>query len=432
MLKVALLRTLLLALAVSLVAVVAPYQASVKAQGTVLRMVFPTISTNEQTQADFEKDVIGKFKTANPGVDVKITWVPNFNKLQEVLTTDFAAGTPPDVFILGIGWIPPFAEQLAPLTGSAFGADYLKDFSPSLLETASYKGTLYGIPLVLDTRMLVYRKDIFKAAGLDPEKPPTSWTELREMAIKLTKRDASGKIEIAGFDMPRGGPSLGARSPRQHWFTLLWQWGGDLFSKDLATCTMNTPAAVESLQFYVDMIHKDKVIDVTTDTGVQGQSLLSAGKAAMAYYHNNYWANEASKSKDLAAQIGIIPPFKNPGEGQFYGGWILVSSKASKNAELSAKLLQHITASDSSLWINSRRGGIPARASLQDSDYVKANPLVAESIKRLGIARGEGGPKNWLEMRSLFDPVLEEAINATRTPKSALDEICKQVDKLNK
>jgi multiple sugar transport system substrate-binding protein len=409
-------RLVALAFVIALFLTAVPARNTARAQGTELRMVFPTISNNEKIQADFEKEIIGKFTEANPGTTVKITWVPNFNKLQEVLTTDFAAGTPPDVFIIGIGWIPPFAEQLAPLSSSIFTEEYLKEFSKGLLDASSANGTLYGIPLVLDTRMLVYRKDVFKAAGLDPEKPPTSWEELREMALKLTKRDASGKIEIAGFDMPRGGPSLGARSPRQHWFTLLWQWGGDLFSEDLKTCAMTSDAAVNSLQFYVDLIHKDKVIDVTTETGVQGQSLLTAGKAAMAYYHNNYWAQEVEKAPDLADKIGIIPPFKNPDAAQFYGGWILVTSKASKNGELSAKLLQHLASADTSLWINSKRGGIPARASLRDADYVKKNPLVAESIKRLDIARGEGGPKAWLEMRSLFDPLLEEAINGRGLP----------------
>lgn len=394
---------------------------------TQIRLVFPQITNDEASQAAFEAEVLAPFEEEN-NVDVVVNWVPNFNALQELLTTDFAAGTPPDVFIIGIGWVEAFASQLRALPLETYDEEYLSDFSEGLLASSSFEDTLYGIPLVLDTRLIVYRRDLFEAAGLDPDQPPTSWEELREMAIQLTQRDEQGNVVVAGFDMPRGGTTLGRRSIRQHWFTLLWQWGGELFSEDLSQCTANSEEGVASLQFYTDLIHQDQVIDVTTDTGIDNTDLISTGQAAMSFVHNNFWVQQVERTEGLAEQIGIVPPFENPEAAQFYGGWILVSAAATDHPAESDALLQYLASPEVSLWVNSNRGGIPARESLRDAEYVQSNPLVAEGVARLDIARGEGGPTSWLEIRALFDPLLEEAVNQTLTPQEALDELCSQAD----
>ena len=58
----------------------------------------------------------------------------------------------------------------------------------------TYQGKIWAMPFLEDTFMLLYNKTLFKQAGLDPNKPPATWEEMRADADKLTKVDRSGKI----------------------------------------------------------------------------------------------------------------------------------------------------------------------------------------------------------------------------------------------
>ncbi len=55
-------------------------------------------------------------------------------------------------------------------------------------------GKTWGIPFQRSTVVMYWNKELFKEAGLDPNKAPTTWAELKDAATKLTKKDASGKV----------------------------------------------------------------------------------------------------------------------------------------------------------------------------------------------------------------------------------------------
>ena len=71
------------------------------------------------------------------------------------------------------------------------------------LDEATYKGEVYGIPEGADDRILYYNHDIFIREGFTNQfgeaRPPKSWEELKEYAVKLTKRDRNGRITQLGF-----------------------------------------------------------------------------------------------------------------------------------------------------------------------------------------------------------------------------------------
>ena len=60
-------------------------------------------------------------------------------------------------------------------------------FFPELWKTVEWEGGIYGVPFNTDTRFFFWNKDHFAEVGLDPEKPPTTWAELEEYALKLDK-----------------------------------------------------------------------------------------------------------------------------------------------------------------------------------------------------------------------------------------------------
>lgn len=72
------------------------------------------------------------------------------------------------------------------------------DFEPAVLAYYQLDNKLYGMPFNTSSSILYYNKDAFKAAGLDPEKPPRTFDEVTEFAKKLTKRDG-GTVTQYGF-----------------------------------------------------------------------------------------------------------------------------------------------------------------------------------------------------------------------------------------
>jgi ABC-type sugar transport system permease subunit/ABC-type glycerol-3-phosphate transport system substrate-binding protein len=104
------------------------------------------------------------------------------------------------------------------------------------------KKGVYGIPEKVDNRALFYNKDLLKRAGYvdtrGEARPPKTWEELEEMAVKLTERDASGTIKRLGF-----APNYG-----NSWLYLYgWMNGGHFVSADGKRCTMNDPKVVDAL-----------------------------------------------------------------------------------------------------------------------------------------------------------------------------------------
>ena len=76
--------------------------------------------------------------------------------------------------------------------------EFSSQFFPELWKTVVWEDGVYGVPFNTDTRFFMWNKDHFAEVGLDPEKPPTTWAELEEYALKLDKIQGN-RIERLGF-----------------------------------------------------------------------------------------------------------------------------------------------------------------------------------------------------------------------------------------
>ena len=186
-----------------------------------------------------------------------------------------ASGTAPDVIALTTRQLPGYIEQglLAPLN------DFLKDYDPwveisdEFMDAATVDGKTYAVPVIHGmgeirssygyvassfpqggTLALVYRKDMFADAGLDPNRPPQTWDELYEYAKALRKRNVlarSGPMrghthdEVYGFGIATG------REAGFQFANFVWQNGGELVRSEgnRWRCVFDEPAGVEALEF---------------------------------------------------------------------------------------------------------------------------------------------------------------------------------------
>ena len=134
-----------------------------------------------------------------PNVKINGLWI-NLWDFASKLTPAFAGGTAPDV-VLGSTLAQDAAEgNIVNLTEALEERGFDESrYLPGAIEAMTYDGDYYGIPFVGGTRLFYWNKDIFEAAGLDPDQPPATWEEVAQFAEKTTTFDEDGNATILGF-----------------------------------------------------------------------------------------------------------------------------------------------------------------------------------------------------------------------------------------
>ncbi|MFN3684116.1 MAG: extracellular solute-binding protein [Fimbriimonadaceae bacterium] len=205
------------------------------------------------------QDVIREFERRNPEYRVRILSMGAGGMNPQKLMTAIVGNVPPDVIFQDRFSISDWASRgafrpLDDLIERDKGRDPLtprpEQYYPAFWQEACYGGKVYGIPASADTRALYWNKKVFRenaaelrAAGLDPNRPPRTWSETLAYSKVLTKFNKDGSLRQAGF-IPNFGNS---------WLYLYaFQMNASFLSPDGRTCTLYTPEAEEALQFMVD------------------------------------------------------------------------------------------------------------------------------------------------------------------------------------
>ncbi|MER6171844.1 ABC transporter substrate-binding protein [Streptosporangium sp. NPDC001681] len=225
---------------------------------------------SQETGPQFEKLVhryIDEF-----GVDVKLLYLP-VAQLDAKLLTAFSGGTPPDVFKIGHWSFPSHAgkERLAPIDPRAFGAPdvatVLGRYEPGTVAPLSYRGQAYGVPIDLNPAMLYYRRDRFEEAGLDPDKPPTTWEEVADHSKRLTSADG----RRVGLQWLYGDPQWALMTLT----ALIKGGGGELVSADGTRASLDTEHGIRALEYFAGIGNPK----LSNPLGALG--LFYSGEAAM-------------------------------------------------------------------------------------------------------------------------------------------------------
>lgn len=377
-----------------------------------LRLLTP-IFEGADGKAVLEDELLPKFYEKYPDVSVSVDYT-SYKKLNEKLTTALASGLVPDVMMMGVGWVEPFAARgaLGPLE---VDESSLSGYAEEVLKAGRWEGELYALPVMLDTRIGIYRKDMFKEAGIDG--PPTSWKEIAEVAVKLTERDGSGKLTRAGIDVL-------SLDPRQMWEVLLWSNGGDLFNEDGSEVRFNSPEGVEALQFVTDLIRVQQVEDIGfSEQGADPLPIIN-DRAAMMIGHNNVWTT-ALKQRPELIEKDLLGAFliEESEPAMFYGGTLATMSSSSKYPAAAQALVEFLASEDAALAASEQRGNVPALTKLLDTEYVKNNGFVQFAMQNLENGHPEGGNAAWLEIRSGFKAAIEAALLGQKSPQQALDDL---------
>jgi ABC-type glycerol-3-phosphate transport system substrate-binding protein len=205
-------------------------------------------------------DTIAEFEKRNPDIRVRPLSMGAGGMNPQKLMTAIVGGVPPDVVYQDRFTISDWAARGAFRSlDDLIERDKAKDpdftptpdqYYPAVWAEASYGGKVYGIPVAADNRVLYYNKSVFKrraaalrAAGLDPDRPPRTWSETLAYSKALTEWNPDKTLKTAGF-LPNFGNS---------WLYMFgFQMNAPFLSEDGNTCTMNNPGMVAAVQYMKD------------------------------------------------------------------------------------------------------------------------------------------------------------------------------------
>jgi multiple sugar transport system substrate-binding protein len=320
-----------------------------------------------------------EFKKHYPNVTVNIETTP-FDQYHDKLLTAVKGGAGPDIMSLDQPWMPEFAASgvLLPLDDYVAGSDKVNAdaFFPAAWDTVQWNGHQWGVPLGIDVwSMLVWNPDLFKAAGLDPTKPPKTWAELLDYAQKLTKDG------VFGIALPAAKSEV--LSLLMDMFT--YSNGGRIMD-DAGNVVVNSPEAAAALDFlFKQLIQYAPTGALSLDHGA-AEALFTSGKVAMMFDGN--WAQETLNSQAKFDWQGEVVPAPTA-DGTFHGatgGWNLAVNAKSPNADMAYKWIEYLTTTPEI------QNGVAANtpAHVESAKTYIANrkfPDVIQALSETGMAR---------------------------------------------
>lgn len=304
---------------------------------------------------DSFKEVVKAYNAS--GADkVELTEVP-FSELVQKYATAIAGGQAPDALSLDLIYTPAFAAagQLEDLSGWAKSLPYFNSLSPSHVKLGTYDGKIFGMPLSVETSIFAWNKDLYKKAGLDPEKAPATWEEITANAEKI--RALGG--DTYGFYFS-GGSCGGCMI-----FTfmpLTWGAGADLLSEDGKTATLDTPQMRKAVEIYRNLVAKDTVpAGSATDNGTNFLSFTN-GKIGQQSLGAFAIGSLVTQHPEINFGVSLIPSVDGK-TSSFAGGDNFVVTKGTPKLETVKKFLEY-TYSLEGQKILAKFGSLPTRGDI--------------------------------------------------------------------
>lgn len=284
---------------------------------------------------------------------VELQIVPT-NELVQKYAVAAAGGNAPDALSIDLIYTPAFASagQFEDITDLAKSLPYFDQLSSAHLSVGTYEGRIYGVPFSADASVLIWNKDLFAKAGLDPEKGPTNWAEIREDAQKI--RALGGDTYGFYFSGNCGGCNIFTFTP------LIWASGGDIFADNGKKAIINNPTVKDAVLLYQGMVRDDLVpAGSKTDTGANFFAAFAGGNIGIST--SGSFAIGALNEQYPNLHYGVTYlPGKEGGWSSFAGGDNFAVSKGTKKLPLIKQFLEFAYSVEGQTLL-AKNGSLPVR-----------------------------------------------------------------------
>jgi len=383
-------------------------------------------------------ELIERFQKENPGIEIRAQYVPTGDALVQKLITAVQSKTSPDVSWIHADFLQDLveADAIYRMDDLINGPDSLpraelSDFYPALLRAAQWRGTLYCMPMEATGIGLLCNRELFRNAGLDPDRPPKTWAELRDYAKRLTlDRNGDGKNDQVGFFVP----IFPASGPLYAW--MVWQWypflfqaGGDVINAEQTHVLYNSDAAVQALTLWKN-IYND--LDLKTFT-IDYEVAFASKQLAMTLdgpWNIPRW----NQIKGLDWYIAPLPegPVKR---ATIVGGEYLAVFKQTQHVKEAWTFIKWVIRPEiQALW-SMKSGYLPVRRAVHTipeyTAYLENNKPLKAYVDQLDVAQAPS-PMDYQGMKITVHiaEAVEKATLGRMDPKTVLDESAEKSDEL--
>jgi ABC-type glycerol-3-phosphate transport system substrate-binding protein len=378
-------------------------------------------------QAAVLDEAISAFEDANEGVTINMTevgWNDSFGQYQ----TRLSAGNPPDIALLAPSWVATFMEN------DAFASvdEYV---DPSVLDNAyesgydgmvGEDGTRYGVQWDASIWGMFYRTDLFEAAGLDPESPPATWDELREVSAALVE---------SGVEAPLAFPFAGT-NPDDFFLPMMWQAGAEVVNEE-GEVVFDSSETLEAATFLKTLVDEGYVSqDIVGQDWEATMNSFIAGDAAIMY--NGPWVvgSLQSNAPELDGSWATAQYPEGPG-GKGTLGYPngLVISALSDHKEIAGDFISFLfQEGDPSYFFEYMKVtgvfGFTKDFAETDDEFV-TNPLNVPFLESVEFARNRPTVPWYEEFRQrAFTPGLQEIVLGSLTPEQFVEEATEAAEQL--
>ncbi|MGB4137606.1 MAG: sugar ABC transporter substrate-binding protein [Microbacterium sp.] len=310
--------------------------------------------------------------TKETGIDVKFVMLTE-NDIRSKIQQDVAVkggqfdlvtlGTSDTPTYLDSGWTEPLQPLLDKMSADEKTAYDEGDLiTGQLAAFTSEKNGLAGIPLYGESTMIMYRKDLFEAAGLTMPEEPT-WDQIYDFAKKLND-PSSGTVGMA----MRGKAGYGENM--YIFNTIMNAYGASIADMDWKA-GYDTPEMAQAWEFYRKLQKDAGAPDASSNGYTETLNLMSSGKAGI-YYDATVSADTfEGDGSAVKGKMGYAMSPSGPGKGntQTVGGWSIALTSSSKHKDAAFKFITWVTSKDYVKLVADKKGWLNVPTGARKSTY---------------------------------------------------------------
>lgn len=311
----------------------------------------------------------------------------------------------PDILAGDVVRIPYWASEgiFTDITKQIDGLDNKADLQQGHIEAGTVDGAEYTLPFITDVSVMVWNKNLYKEAGLDPEQGPKSIDQFVEQAKKVAALNKDG---VAGSYL--AGQSGGALV--FDLFPSVWADGESVMNKDGSEATLDNDSMKGVLDAYKELANTTNGLGAGSkeETGATWTAPFANGKIGVMPYPNTSTTALFDAEKDCGFEVGVapIPGTKEGKTSTFLGGDAMGISKDSKHVAQAWNFLYWLMQSDAQKEVFADQGDTASNIQTLKTAYKDADPRI-QTINSVIIDGNGQTPKS---------PAFNEAFNAAGSP----------------
>ena len=351
---------------------------------------------------------------------IELTTIPD-NQMVTKLATGVQAGEVPDLVSFDLIYMPDFMKAgfLVDLTADLKADPNYAGVAQAYKDIATYEGKLYGAGFTPDVSILVWNKDLFKQAGLDPEKPPRSIGEIHEDAKKV--RGLGGDVYGFYFSGACPGCNIFTTSP------MMVAAGSKILPANANDDALTGEGVKDVLEQFKEMWDEGLIPkNAQPDNGANFTAEFKTGKIGVQGTGGFLLSELKKDAPNLNFGVTFLPGVKDGQVSSFVGGDVVAIPVGSKHAPLAKKFIAWELTDEAQLEGLAKNNILPSRPALADNKYFASDPRVVVTAKALGVGyvpwvyhfadmvNSDSSP--WINMfqRAIFDGDVDGAIAEAR------------------